>query len=271
MAYIDHIRHGFSSIQKNGLLLLTVPAIEETGRYRHAFTTRKGGVSEGCYAALNLSLTREENRANVRKNYELLAGALQLDLHSFTVCHYEHGANICTITDETIGAVIVKENNLPFCDGVVIRDRGATAVTLHADCMPLFFADKQGRVAGVCHAGWKGTLSAISLSMMRELGIPAADILVGIGPTIGPCCFEVKDDVSSLFLEKYGASICQHRGERQFIDLPSVALLQLESAGIPPENVTASGLCTACDAGLFFSHRRDRGNTGAMASIIAFQ
>ncbi len=270
MAYIDCITRDFETYEKNGLVLMRVPAIEETGLYRHGFSTRIGGVSDGCYSTLNLSLTRESNRDNVSENYTRLADALGVDKTLMCACNYEHGTNTVILREGVGGAGVMRDNDLPPCDGVIVTDKSCVALTLHADCTPLFFADKKGRAAGVAHAGWKGTLGGIAVNMINGLGVPADDILIGVGPSIRVCCFEVKDDVASLFTEKYGDTVLFSRDGRLYIDLIAVTLMQLEGCGIPPENVTLSPLCTYCEEKLFYSHRRDRGNTGAMASVIAF-
>ena len=269
MAYRDLVNVGFAEYTaENGVLLLKVPAIEETGYYTHGFTTRRGGVSPGVHESLNLSLTREENRANVAENYRRLSEALGVEKSHLAACHYEHGNEVCILTESDRGQGISRENTLPFCDGDVVKDSSVAAVTLHADCTPLFFADKHGRAAGVAHAGWKGTYHAISENMIDALSVPAEDILVGIGPNIKVCCFEVQEDVGGLFAEKYGESCRQFRDGKQYVDLVGVTLMQLEKKGIPPENVTISELCTYCRYDLLYSHRRSRGNTGAMASVI---
>ena len=107
--------------------------------------------------------------------------------------------------------------------------------------------------------------------MTELMGVPKEDIIVGIGPSIRSCCFEVKDDVSSLFTAKYGDEVLSVRNDKQYIDLLKVTLMQLESIGVPAKNVTVSDMCTYCEKELFFSHRRDKGETGAMASVIAFK
>lgn len=270
MAYTDCINHGFEMCRIGGVTFFKVPSIEKTGLYRHGFSSRIGGVSTGCHSSLNLSLTRGDKEL-VKENYARFAKAVGIDKSIMTACRYEHGSSVVTAGAAEAGAGITRENDLPFCDGVIVKDRSAAALTLHADCTPLFFADKKGRAAGAAHAGWKGTYQAIAAKMADALEVPPQDILVGIGPSIRKCCFEVKDDVSSLFVEKYGESVLEIRNEKQYIDLIKVTLMQLDAKGIPPENVTLSEMCTFCESGLFYSHRRDKGKTGAMASVIALR
>ena len=270
MAYIEHICRGFQKLEKNSVVFFKIPAIEELGYYNHGFSSRIGGVSSGCHESLNLSLTRGEPDL-VSENYSRFANVVGIDKKLMTACHYEHGTNVVLAGAEEAGAGVMRENDLPFCDGVVVKDTSAAALTLHADCTPLFFADKKGRAAGVAHAGWKGTLGAIAINMTELMGVPKEDIIVGIGPSIRSCCFEVKDDVSSLFTAKYGDEVLSVRNGKQYIDLLKVTLMQLESIGVPAKNVTVSDMCTYCEKELFFSHRRDKGETGAMASVIAFK
>lgn len=269
--YYDNIKKGFHINSKNGVVYLSVPSIDAVGAYINGFTTRIGGVSADEYSSLNLSLTREKNRQNVSENYRRLASALGLELSTFTACHYEHGNSVEIITKEHLGAGILRENPLPFCDGVIAAEPGVTAVTMHADCTPIFFADKKGSICGVCHAGWKGTYKCISQQMIKKMNIPLNDILIGIGPSICRNCFEVQEDVGSLFYNKWGSSAIVFRGEKQFVDLGKVTLMQLEEIGVPPENITIADICTYCNPNLFYSHRRDKGNTGAMASVIAIK
>lgn len=271
--YYNRIKRGFKLNSADGIVYLSVPTIDETRLYINCFTTRIGGVSEGAFSSLNLSLSRETNRNNVKENYRRLSNALGLELKTFSACHYEHGNGVEILLKEHLGAGILRENPLPFCDGVIVKERGITAVTMHADCTPIFFADKKGRACGVCHAGWKGTYKRISQQMIKKLALPASDILVGIGPAICARCFEVKEDVGGLFYKEWGddVRIFSKDNDRQFVDLVKVTAKQLEECGVPPENVTIADLCTYENPELFYSHRRDKGNTGAMVSLIAIR
>ena len=143
---------------------------------------------------------------------------------------------------------------------------------MHADCIPLFFADKNKRACAAVHAGWKSTFANIAgnaVARFADKSILQQDILVGIGPSIGTCCFEVQDDVGSLFAERYGKDKRIFRDGKQYIDLASVTLSQLENAGIPPENITVADICTCCNPELFYSYRRDGKNAGAMSALIS--
>ncbi|MBQ9941451.1 MAG: laccase domain-containing protein [Christensenellaceae bacterium] len=269
--YLARVNTGFAKNQRNGVVFFTVPAFEQTGLVRHGFTSRIGGVSTGCFESLNLSCKRENDPENILKNFRIAAEAIGVDAQSLVLCRYEHGINVEFADERHLGMGIWRENELPFCDGVAVTDAGITAVTIHADCNPIFFMDKKGRAAGVCHAGWRGTYGNVIGTIVKKFAsksIAPADILLGFGPSIGPCCFEVQEDVGGLFAEKFGETVRSFRQGRQYVDLWSVLALEAMEAGIPPENVTMSRLCTYCEKQLFYSHRRDAGKTGAMGSFI---
>lgn len=273
--YYEKTNKGFTRREKDGVIFYTIPSFDDLGFLDHGFSSRIGGVSEGCFKSLNLSLKREQEMVHVYENFKRAGAAIGVDIEKMAVCHYEHGTNIERIDEYMHGMGITRENTMPFCDGVYVTGPGTVAVTIHADCNPIFFADRTGRAAGVCHAGWKGTLGGITATIVRKLkaecGVDAADLLFGIGPSIGPCCFEVQDDVSSLFVNKYGEDVRRREDGRQFVDLWLVLAKQLESLGVPAENVTFSELCTYCDSENFYSYRRDKGMTGAMGSFLAFK
>jgi len=269
--YIDHINSGFVRHLSDGTVFYSVEAIDRTAHYRHGFFSRLGGVSAPPYDSLNFSYKREKKVQNILANFNKAARVLDIDLEACIMVNYEHGANVAVAAPEHKGMGILRENTLPHCDGMVMNQKDLTVVTLHADCIPLFFGDKSGRAAGAAHAGWRGTqlgMAGNMVSRMERLGADLNEILVGIGPCIGACCFEVRDDTGIPFVKEYGEGVRAFREGRQYIDLVKVTLIQLEQAGIPPENVTVSGLCTSCHPELFFSHRRDKGRTGSMASFI---
>ncbi len=265
------IKHGFVQTDKNGATVLQIPSFLEYGFIRHCFTTRIGGVSPGAYASLNLSKTREENEQNKEENYRRVCGALDVPYESLTLVNYEHGNGVHCAAPEDAGTGVVKEQTFPHCDALLTNASGVTAVTLHADCVPIFMADTKSRAVGVGHAGWKGVCAGIAREMIRKMGVQYGsapeDIVVGIGPHIGPCCFEVQEDVAAKFREPYHAE--EEKGGKLYVSLQKVLLLQLLDAGIKESSITCANLCTHCREDLFYSHRRDAGNTGAMGSFIS--
>ena len=161
----------------------------------------------------------------------------------------------------------------PRCDAVITDKEGIALGIWTADCIPILMADTHRGVIAAVHAGWRGLcrgiVQRVISKMVKTFGSPAQDILVGIGPGIGPCCYEVGNDVVDLFKTSHDGThlFIQERRKRSYLDLSLVSRLQLQQMGIPPENIEDIPLCTACREDLFFSYRRD-GKTGRQLNII---
>ncbi|MBD5560649.1 MAG: peptidoglycan editing factor PgeF [Clostridia bacterium] len=267
------VQRGFARHDEGEVVYLSVPTIDECGCFVHGFMTRHGGVSEGPYASLNLSLTREASPENKAENFRRAVTALGLDPASMVLVNYEHGDGIAAVSAEDAGKGFTKPTDLPKCDGLYVDGPDITAVTLHADCVPVFVVDRKGGRGAVCHAGWKGTVKRLPQKLVEKLfkeGSRLEDIVVGIGPHIRSCCFEVGEDVSGVFREEFGEeTVVSMPGEKDHVSLERALLLQLQDAGLAPEQVTVAEECTFCRDDLFYSHRRDRGVTGAMGAFLA--
>jgi polyphenol oxidase len=199
------------------------------------FTTRRGGVSEGPYASLNLGLLTEDDADRVAANRERVR--VQAGAERLAQGRQVHGTR-----------VVVDGQDGEEADGQVTTRAGVAAIVLVADCLPVALAGPGA--AGVIHAGWRGLAGGA-----LEAGVAAAGaVAAAIGPGIGPCCYEVGDDVRAVF----GTS-------ERTLDLKAVARARLREAGVT--EIHDCGLCTACDAERFFSHRRDHGVTGRQAGL----
>jgi YfiH family protein len=224
---------------------------------RVLFTTRRGGVSSGSYASLNLGRKTADDGANVDANRERLAAAVGLPRDRFLYGIQVHGATVRRATEPPgPGRPAVQE------DGQATALGHAAALVFVADCLPvLLVAD--GAVAAL-HAGWRGLAGGImgeGVAAVRELGA-RGPVTAAIGAGARPCCYEVSEDVHAAFAGVPGA----RAGERN-LDLPAIARGQLTAAGV--ETIHDTGLCTICaDAELFFSHRRDKGVTGRQAGVV---
>jgi YfiH family protein len=215
------------------------------------FTTRRGGVSSGPFASLNLGRLTADDGANVDENRRRAAAATGCPRERFLYGRQVHGATVRRATEPPGPARPPAEE-----DGQATALRGHPALVFVADCAPvLLIAD--GAVAAV-HAGWRGAAAGIlaeGVAALREVG-GIGPITALIGPGARGCCYEVGDEVHAAF-EAYGA-----RHGRN-LDLPAVLRAQLESA-----TVHDTGLCTMCHPSLFFSHRRDGGVTGRQAGVV---
>ena len=201
------------------------------------FTTRRGGVSQGPYASLNLGLWTDDDPAHVHENRERV--------------RQETGAQRLAQGRQVHGTrVIVDGDGVQEADGQVRTARGVAAMVLVADCLPVALAGPHA--AGVVHAGWRGLAGGVLEAGVEALG--GGPVTAAMGPGIGPCCYEVGDDVRAVF-----------GTEGRTLDLKAIARGRLEEAGVA--EIHDCELCTACDPQRFFSHRRDRGVTGRQAGV----
>jgi len=219
-------------------------------RARAAFTTRRGGVSEAPFDALNLGIFTADERDSVVENRRRLAAALGFRPESIAIAHQVHGAEL---VDHGQGSP--EGGGLVEADGHVVTAEGMAALVFVADCVPVALAGPSG--VAMLHCGWRGLAAGIVAK--GAAAIDATD--AAIGPSIGPCCYEVGDEVLASF-DHLGEGVAAAR----MLDLPEVARRLLVEAGVA--QIETSGLCTSCEPDLFFSHRRDQGRTGRQAGLV---
>lgn len=227
------------------------------------FTSRRGGVSPPPWESLNLGLHVQDDPERVRINRERVTAGLGLPPNPWVTAEQVHGARVGVVD----GAESDGGRVLPATDALITAARGVTLALFFADCVPLFFAGP-GAV-GLAHAGWRGTLSGIAVSTLEALrqrfGIEPSEVWVGIGPAIGPCCYEVSEELWNEFNRRLGTGVSP--GPR-YLDLAAANRELLLRAGVAPDRIVEARLCTRCRADLFFSHRRAGFPTGRMAALI---
>lgn len=266
---------GFLRVEKNGLAMVYARRLKEAGAL-HGFTTRRGGVSEGLCASLNLGWNRPEPKENIAENFRRMSDAAGFPYESIALANYQHGDGVEAVTDMERGfGMYPGGRKFAPCDALVSRDRAVTLLTLHADCMPVFLFDPAIRAGGMVHAGWKGTYARIGAKavkkMVTDLGAVAGRMLAAVGPSISAEYFEVDAPVRDLFAREFadvnGIEYRKQTG-KYHVDLPKMMFAQLLEAGVLPENVILSGICTYAWCDDYFSFRRDGPGTGAMAGFI---
>ena len=250
------------------------------GPYTVAFSTRGGGVSEGPYASLNVGALTADDPAAVVENRRRLCAAVGADPARATMARQQHGARV--VQAAARGILTPDAAAFDQCDGLWSDEPGQAMLLVTADCLPIALA-RTGRADGspdrpalaLLHVGWRGLLAGIVDEGVLALraapgagpGAPADEgstrtpLRAAIGPGIGPCCYEVGEDVADRFRTAFGATVL--RGRR--LDLPAAAELALRAAGVA--EIDRLDRCTACDAERFFSHRRDAGLTGRQGVI----
>ena len=229
------------------------------GPYRVAFTTRLGGVSEGPFRSLNLGILTADDPDRVVENRRRLAAAVGADAETATMAWQVHGANV---TRAESRGIVTPGTPYERCDGLWSDRPGQAMVLVTADCLPVAIARRDGtpRLA-VLHVGWRGLLGGIVEAGVAVLG--DGTLAAAIGPGIGPCCYEVGEEVAEPFRAAYGEDVVRGRN----LDLRAATARALRRAGCA--TVDGFDLCTSCDETLFFSHRRDLGRTGRQG-VIAY-
>lgn len=261
--------------ERDGLLYYGFPALEKIPFVRHGFSTRLGGVSEGIFRSMNLSFTRGDREEAVRENFRRFSLAIGVEPDSVVVSAQTHTTNVISATAADRGRGVLFPREYTDVDGMMTDEPGVTLCTQYADCVPLFFADPVRRVVATSHAGWRGTagnIGAVTVDRMhRDYGCEPQDILVGIGPSIGGCCFEVDAPVYEAFAKTahFSDDCATDDGNGKYhIDLWAVNRRGLLLAGVRPEHITVTDLCTRCHPEIFWSHRFCGAQRGSLAGFI---
>lgn len=263
--------------QKQGVTFFTFPALDETGLVRHAFSTRLGGVSEGRFATMNFTFTRGDNPAHVKENYHRMAQALGVDEERMVLSWQTHTVNVRKVTAGDAGKGIVRERDYQDIDGLITNVPGITLVTFYADCVPLYLLDPVNQAIGLSHSGWRGTaarMGRVTVEAMRqEYGTRPEDLIVCIGPSICQDCFEVGAEVVEAFRAGFDAgchnqlSYAKENGKHQ-LNLWRANEIIFKEAGVKPEHIHTTDICTHCNPELLFSHRTSGNERGNLAAFL---
>ena len=266
--------------QKSGVTWLTYPAFEKIPGIVHGFSTRLGGVSQGIYESMNLSFTRGDNEDAVRENYRRLSDAMGFSMEDIVTSDQTHTTNVRVVTEEDSGNGITKPRPYTDVDGMITNVPGLVLATFYADCVPLFFVDPVHKAIGLSHSGWRGTVGKIGKvtveKMAEEFQTDPSELYAAIGPSICQDCYEVSEDVADAFYKEFQGherEILLDKGNGKYqLDLWKTNEIILREAGVIPEHLAVTNICTCCNSRLLFSHRAShgkRGNLGAFMQIHA--
>jgi YfiH family protein len=242
----------------------------------HAIFTRLGGISTSPYESLNLGHSVGDDPIAVETNHTRVYEVLKIPRSQVVTCHLTHSADTLVV-EATDGGRVVGRG-----DAMIAADAGLFLGMRFADCAPILLHDPVRRAVGLVHAGWRGTVHDVAGSavqtMIKELGCSPKNILAMIGPSIGPCCYQVGEDViraGETIMPQQSASagnaqlFSRHNGQHAHFDLWEANRRQLEAAGVA--QVLVAGLCTACHTDHFFSHRAEQGRTGRFGVVIGYR
>jgi polyphenol oxidase len=219
------------------------------GPYEAVFSTRVGGVSEGPYASLNLGLLTGDERSRVEENRRRLLAAAGAHPERVSWPRQVHGAGVIRANEHAAEA-----------DAIWTDEPGRALMVVTADCVPAALARLDGAPAvALVHVGWRGLLAGVLSAARAALG--GRLVAAAVGPGIGPCCYEVEEDVAGPVRAAFGFGLVRD----SHLDLPGAVERALQAAGVV--RVDRLDSCTACEADRFFSHRRDRGQTGRQGAV----
>jgi hypothetical protein len=235
----------------------------------HGLFTRHGGYSQDPFASLNVGYSVEDALEHVVANHQAIYSALEIEGGDVVDAQQVHGARVTAVTADDGGKTMEKT------DAFISDTPGLMLMMRVADCVPVFFYAAQPPAVGLAHAGWRGTLKGVASKTARAMasafGCRAEDLVVGLGPSIGPCCYEIGPEVVAQVREVFGAQaddlLSPATGEgKAHLDLWRANALQLREVGV--KQVETAGICTCCHHDEFYSHRGEGGRTGRLAALI---
>ncbi len=266
----------FRKEEKNGVVIFTIPYFSETNLVIHGFTSRIGGVSPTPYHSLNMGFTVDDDLLLVLENRKRVADILKFPLEHLVAAKQVHQDNIAIVTHKDKGKGALKYDDAIECtDALITMEKNLPLSTYYADCVPIFILDPVTPAIGLAHAGWKGTAFGIGaktvLKMEKVFGTKIKNLKIAIGPSIGPCCYQVDERIRGLFLKEFPAALEYFQDSKPGhwqLNLWEANKGSLTEIGLLEEQIITSRICTACNTELFFSHRKEQGLTGRMAALM---
>jgi polyphenol oxidase len=243
----------------------------------HFVTSRNGGISKHPFHSLNVGLHTADIPESVFENRARLAKETGIAVEKFLYASQIHSGDVKVIDQESITNGILAQT--PQTDATITALPGICLMVMVADCVPLLLFDPVKRVSAVIHAGWRGTVKHITSNTVRvmvdKFGCDPAEIIAGIGPSIGPCCYGVGDEVREVVEKSFGTAqgylVKKDGSSKPHFDLWYANQRQLTDSGLKQGNIETSRLCTFCNTDIFYSSRADKGITGRFAAGICIQ
>lgn len=260
---------------------LSFPVLSQIPNLLHGFSTRLGGVSEGIFSSMNLGhdlAPYADDPSNIEENYKRICESIGMNPKTIVISKQVHKTNILRVDEKDCGKGLFCPRDFDEIDGLITNTPNVTLVTKYADCVPLYFVDPVKKAIGLTHSGWRGTVKKIGKitveAMKEQFGSNPDDIIAVIGPSICKDCFEIGEEVAVefryAFQEQINLILFPKDNGKYLCDLWAANRSVLVEAGLESENIHISGVCTACNTDLLFSHRilgSSRGSLGAFLAI----
>ena len=259
---------------------LEYPLFRNTGIVRHGFSTRLGGVSQGCWSSLNLSFDRGDDPEAVRENFRRIGAAIGVKPEDMVLSRQTHTTNVRVMTEQDRGKGMTRERDYTDVDGMITNVPGLCLVTSYADCVPLYFVDPVRKAIGLSHSGWRGTVGKIGKETVRlmekEFGSDPSDILAAVGPSVCMDCYEVSEDViwkvREAFDEELWPELFYEKPDGKYqLDLWKANESIFLESGILPEHIAVTNVCTHCNSQILYSHRTSGNRRGNLCAFLALK
>ena len=269
--------HSMELKSRNGVSYLQFPEFEKTGLVKHLFSTRAGGVSEGYLGTMNLSYSRGDKKENVDENFRRISEILDCPLERFVLSAQTHTTNIRIVSKEDGGKGIFKKADYTDVDGLITNEKNLVLSTFFADCVPLFLLDTKRQVIALSHSGWRGTVGKIGEKtieiMCSEFGSEKKDIITAIGPSICKDCYEVGPEVAKAFYDIFSKEqtdkiVYPKKAGHYQLDLWQANYQIFLDAGLQPQQICTTDICTSCNKENLFSHRASNGKRGNLGAFM---
>lgn len=246
-------------------------------RLTAAVSSRDGGVSKNQYQSLNLGLHTKDINSNIIANRKIVCNALDVDFNNYTTAKQIHSNNVKLVTKEEIGLGYNKyDDAIENCDSLITNQINCTLVINIADCMAIAIYDPCNNAIGLAHAGWKGSAANIAANtinkMKEQFNSKPEDLIIGLSPAIGMCCYQVTFDVVEKFLalglKLNDIAVKDFEEGKWRLNLAECNMKLLIKAGVSPNNIENSTICTSCNSDKFFSYRKSGGDTGRFSAFL---
>jgi YfiH family protein len=270
------LSQGFVLVDYPETKIYEMPRFTKTGLVTHGFTTRIGGQGVPPYDTLNLAFHVGDEPQTVIANRQIVCNALDVQMKNIVSAQQVHGVNVRIVLSNDAGRGAFAYNTaIPDTDGLITNLPGLLLSTFYADCVPLFILDPVQKAAATVHAGWKGTVARIGALAVKKMadafGTDPKDCLVGIGPSIGLCCYEVDEPVIARFRKEFDwhdLVLENNSNGRARLNLWEANRKIMVEAGIAANNIELASVCTCCNRDTLFSYRGENGTTGRMGAFI---
>ena len=263
---------------RSGALLWHTSTLFDAGAVCHGFSTRPGGVSPAPWDSLNLGVGRGDTAENVQENFRRFCAAVGADPMRVVLSKQVHEPNVRLVTGADAGKGLWRERDYQSVDAMICNTPNLPLVVFSADCGTVLLYDPVHQAIGAVHAGWRGCAAGIVEKTVAAMGAAygsrPAELLAALGPCIGPCCFETDGDVPEAMQAALGADADAYitvKGPKFHVDLAGLNRQWLLRAGLLPERIEVSGICTACRPDLFWSHRKMGDQRGVQVAVISLK